>query len=67
MAEQACRIDACVVDDEEVPRGQQTREIGHRMVGGLTCASVELEQTGPTAFRDRLLRDQLRREIVVEV
>ena len=37
------------------------------MVSGLTCTSVEPEQTGPTAFRDRLLRDQLRRELVVEV
>ena len=67
MAEQARRIDACVIDSEEIPCGQQALEIGCRMVGGLTRSSVKLKQTGPTTFRDRLLRDQLRREIVVKV
>jgi len=56
-----------VVHDDEVAGAQQLRQVRDRPVLDRTAAAVEAQQTGRAALRDRLLRDELGRQIEVEV
>jgi hypothetical protein len=63
---QPARDDARVVDDDELP-GDEVRELRERSVLDLTGREAVDEQARGVPRLRRALRDQLRRELVVEV
>jgi hypothetical protein len=58
--------DSGVVDDEEISGLQQFRQIAEDAILKLATGSPDDEQPGRVARFDRPLRDQVRRQIVVE-
>jgi hypothetical protein len=66
-AEEASRKDLGVVDHQKVPRFQQLHQIAKVPVLQTPGSAVEEEQPRPIAPRDGDLRDQLGREVIVEV
>jgi len=65
--EQARGEDSGVVDDDEVAGAQPIRQRGDPRVRDDAGFPVEMKQTGPAALRGRLLGDELRWKIEVEV
>ena len=66
-AEQARGKDARVIDDEQIARTKEPRQIRHGRVCYRAAVPAEMEEPGSRAFACRLLRDQLGRQIEVEI
>ena len=66
-AEEPRREDASVVDDEEVAGAQQFRQRADIRVRNRAGGAVEMQQARAAAGRRRLLRDQFRGKVEVEV
>jgi hypothetical protein len=58
---------ARVVHHQQVARAQEARQVAHPRVLGRAVLQVVRQQARGVAGLDRLLRDRLRREVVVEV
>src|SRR4051794_32943625 len=67
MAEQACRKHARVVDDEQIAGTEQFWQRRHRRVSDWTAAAGQIEETSRPALGGRLLGDQFRRKLEVEL
>ena len=61
------RDHARVVDDEAVPWPQQVWKLGEPMVLEASATAIDHEEPRRVARRDGRLRDQLRRQVVVEL
>jgi len=66
-APQAGGEDAAAVDDEQVARAEQVRQVAEPPVGGGAGQAVQNEEAGRGAVGHRLLRDQPGGKLVVEV
>ena len=62
--EEARRNDAGVVEDEQRIRGELARELAHRPIDD--AVAVDDEHPRPVAIRERVLRDELGGQLVVE-
>lgn len=67
LPKQACRQDAASVDDEQVSGLELGRKVGKGTVVDGAALSVKGQKAGGVPIRERLLRDQTRREVEVEV
>ncbi len=66
-AEQARRYHARVVEDQQVFRSKQIREVNEMPVGDGASGAVEGEQAARGTLRQGRLGDQLRRQLKVEI
>jgi hypothetical protein len=66
-AEQARGNHPGVVEDQQVARGQQSRQIAKSRIRHDPAVPVEAQQAAGRTLRQRLLRDQLGRQIEMEV
>ena len=67
VTDQACGDDARVVDDEQIARREERRQIGDVMVPPLTRRPVDDQQPRRAALGRRCLRDELGREVEREI
>jgi hypothetical protein len=67
MAEQSGRKYAGVVDDEQIARPQQIRQIGDASVPKLMTLAVDQQEPSGFAVISRRLRDQLGRKVEIKI
>ena len=67
LSNQSRREHARVVDDQEIPRAKQRRQLGEAPMLHALARAVEHHQPAAAAFRRRLLGDQFVRKIEVKV
>jgi hypothetical protein len=59
--------DASVVDDDQIARLEERRQIGKRVMRDATRRPAQAQETRSTSFSRRLLRDEIGGEIEVEL
>src|SRR6202012_2857188 len=69
LAEEPCLQDFGIVEDQQVARFEKAGQIREMAIGegGRSMAVIHVEQTARAALGERRLRDQLGRQIKIEV
>jgi len=67
LAEQACGDHPGIVEDQQIARLQQRRQVAHVQVGEVLRRRRHQQQAAGRTFRQRRLGNQFRRQVVMEI